>query len=209
MSTEKFMSVEESNEQILAAIRAGGPDAAKKVEAIAKEAVKNPHLLDGFKEHWGRMEYHTFRSPEYACKAFNFDGNMPAFSTVHDHAGFWAVYICYRGKMETKFYEEENPGVEPWPGLRELKHLVLNEGDAMILTPEDMHSVFSNTPGTMVLTYYNGDLNASVRRIYDMKNQVYIRDRSQWEARRKAGAYGVAEGGVLRKLDDAETIKEV
>ncbi len=208
MSTDAPMTVDQFNEQLLAAIRAGGPMAPEKVRRIAERAVKNPNLLDRFKEHWNKGEYHVQRNPECAVKAFNFDGSMKQFSTAHDHAGFWAVYIIFKGRMETRFYQEVNPGRLPWPGLTETGHLVLDAGDSMILTPQDIHSVFSSTPGTVALTIYNGDLNASVRRIYDYRNEIFIEDRSQWEARKRAGAYGVGEGGKLRKLEASEIIDE-
>lgn len=201
----KLMTAKEFGREATEAWKDGGQQAFDNVLAVCREAHKNPNLLDEFAHLSGDLEYHLHREEACAIKIFNFDGTQKKHSTVHDHAGFHSVYYIYKGHMDTIFYREEHPGREPWPGLVKLKEMNLDEGDHMFIEPDEMHSVFGPVPNTVVFTVYNGDLNANERKIYDLNQEVMIRDKSQWKARRAAGAYGSSEeGGVLRKLTEEE-----
>lgn len=198
------MSAEEFGRRVDGAVRNGGAAAQAQVAAIAVEAQQNPHILDGFAEHAAELEYHLFRSDACAIKIFNFNESLRVESPVHDHAGFWAVYVVFSGEMRMAFYQEENPDARPWPGLRKTDEIVMKAGDCRMIDPEDLHSVWSTVEGTVAFTLYNGDLNAAPRRIYDQHAQVVIRDRSQWQARQDSGIYSSATGGALRTLKDSE-----
>ena len=200
MTPHHLLSAEAFGAQIEAAIRSGSPDAQQQCEAIAREAQRNPNILDGFADQADQLEYHLFRSDHCAIKIFNFDETLLTESPVHDHAGFWAVYVVFTGEMRMAFYEEETPDLRPWPGLRRKSEIVMKHGDSQLISPDVLHANWSTVPGTTVFTIYNGDLNAAPRRIYDQNAEVLIVDRSQWRERQAAGAYSSSSGGTLRKL---------
>jgi len=200
----ELMNAAEFGRQVDEAIRRGGSDAQKTCCRIAQEAQRNTGILKQFAELSQQLEYHLFRSDSCAIKVFNFNDSLVTESPVHDHAGFWAVYVVYSGEMKMAFYHEEEPDRRPWPGLRRANEITMKAGDGRLISPDALHSVWSTVPGTVAFTIYNGDLNAAPRRIYDQNAKVVIRDRSQWEARQEAGAYSSAAGGGLRKLDARE-----
>ncbi len=208
MTTHQLLSAETFGARIDAAIRSGAADAQKQCEAIAKEAQRNPHILDDFADQADQLEYHLFRSDNCAIKVFNFDETLVTESPVHDHAGFWAVYLVFSGEMRMAFYKEETPDLRPWPGLRRISEIVMKPGDSQLISPDVLHANWSTVPGTVVFTLYNGDLNAAPRRIYDQNSEVLIVDRSQWQARQAAGAYSSGGGGALRELKPGETRTE-
>ncbi|MGB0630241.1 MAG: hypothetical protein ACPGRZ_06060 [Alphaproteobacteria bacterium] len=200
MTSSRTISAETFGARVEAAIRSGAVDAQKQCEMIAREAQRNPHILDGFADKAGQLEYHLFRSDNCAIKIFNFDETLTTESPVHDHAGFWAIYVVYSGEMRMAFYKEETPDLRPWPGLRRVSEIAMKPGDSQLISPDVLHSVWSTTPDTVVFTLYNGDLNAAPRRIYDQNAKVLIVDRSQWQERQAAGAYSSDSGGELREL---------
>ena len=169
MTTHQLLSAETFGARIDAAIRSGAADAQKQCEAIAKEAQRNPHILDDFADQADQLEYHLFRSDNCAIKVFNFDETLVTESPVHDHAGFWAVYLVFSGEMRMAFYKEETPDLRPWPGLRRISEIVMKPGDSQLISPDVLHANWSTVPGTVVFTLYNGDLNAAPRRIYDQR----------------------------------------
>jgi len=187
-------------EDVVRAIRSDPQDAQGKCLEYMQQAVGNPDLLQDYQEQLSNSwEFHMARTPECAIKVFKFKATEKP-NYPHDHAGFWGDYIIFRGVMEMAFFEEENPGTEGWPGLRELTRFSMPFGATRKIRPDQIHAVWSNQDGTLAIAVYNGDLNSSRRRIYDLVNKVCIRDLSQWQTRETLGH----SGGDLRQLKKEE-----
>ena len=198
-STEMFVS------DVVDAIKHDPDKAQEQCLKHLKEAMKNPDLLKDYQQELAdTMEFHVGRTPECAIKVFKFKPtDKPQYP--HDHAGFWGVYGIYRGVMEMAFFDEENPNAEGWPGLRETGRISMQTGATVKIRPDQLHGVWSKRGDTLAIAIYNGDLNDSLRRIYDLDSNTFIYDRSQWQTREALGQ----SGGGLRKLAEEEIRQEI
>ena len=102
MTPHHLLSAEAFGAQIEAAIRSGSPDAQQQCEAIAREAQRNPNILDGFADQADQLEYHLFRSDHCAIKIFNFDETLLTESPVHDHAAMAGSEAKIGNRYETR-----------------------------------------------------------------------------------------------------------
>ena len=192
-------------DQVLGALRRDPDTAQAHCGEYLRDAIKDANLLRDYGEQLASdsLEFHVAREAGCAIKGFKFQASKEP-SYPHDHAGFWGVYGILSGTMEMAYFEEEDTAAEDWPGLRELTRLSMPMGSTRLIRPDDIHAVWSECEGTVAIAIYNGDLNNSKRRIYDLKKKVRIRDRSQWQARRELGQ----EAGALRMLAPEEVKAE-
>ncbi len=156
-------------------------------EDALRKALRSPVLLQEYTEEMkSRLEFHLVQTPQLAIKVFCMSPRQPK-SPPHDHAGLWGLYGTYRGVLYMSFYEELPESTPERPLLREGPPIVIREGEIQFVPPEAIHAVWTDTEGTIVLTVYNGDLNNSIRRIFDLKRHVVVRDVSRWEERLQKG----------------------
>ena len=167
------------------------PNDQRRAHLLLQRALKSPRLLEGYEEQLKGFEFHVLRTAGCAIKVFCMK-TMPGPGWAHDHGGLWGLYGIYRGKMGMAFYAEGEAGK-----LIEIDRFFMEEGETAWVHSSDIHAVWSPVDGTVALTIYNGDLNGIERRIWDVRKNIMIRDRSQWEARQKLG-------GGLRKIDEPD-----
>jgi predicted metal-dependent enzyme (double-stranded beta helix superfamily) len=177
-----------ASEYVRESLRAAASERFRELaEDALKKALRSPILLQEYEAEMGRrLEFHLVQTPQLAIKVFCMSPQQPK-SPPHDHAGLWGLYGTYRGVLYMSFYEEIPGSTPESPRLREGPPLRIGAGQVQFVPPEAIHAVWTDTEGTIVLTVYNGDLNNSIRRIFDLQRHVVVRDLSRWEERLTQG----------------------
>ncbi len=168
---------------ITSAMEHAESDAQRLTAAAMTRACASPTLFREYEEQIAAVhEFELLKTPRAAIKVFILSSKLGQ-GIPHDHAGLWGCYAAHTNPywMETFRDADSEERVEP-VGRR-----LMQPGEIRFIGADTIHSVWAEEP-CLLLTAYNGDLNALPRRIFDRENGRMIRGRSRWAERRKSGA---------------------
>jgi predicted metal-dependent enzyme (double-stranded beta helix superfamily) len=177
-------------DDIAVAMEKSEEEARRLTEEAVRRAVASPRLLEGYEEEMAtQLEFHLLQTPTAAIKVFALKAEH-GLGVPHDHAGLWGCYGTHTGRYLMETYRPADPeGVCISP----LERRLMEPGEIRFMETDAIHRVWAEEP-SLVLTVYNGDLNALPRRIWDLDGDRVIRDRSRWDER-------MVDGKVLLDLD--------
>jgi len=156
-------------------------------EVALKRALGSPILLSQYSGQMAeRLEFHLVQRPQLAIKVFSMNPRQPK-SPPHDHGGMWGLYGAYQGVLGMSFYRETENSSPQNPVLAEGVAFRIRSGETVPVSPEAIHSVWAEADNTVVLTIYNGDLNNTRRRIFDLSSSRVVQEISRWEERLQQG----------------------
>lgn len=151
-------------------------------EAMTR-ACESPTLFQEYEKQIAAVhEFELLKTPRAAIKIFILSSKLGQ-GIPHDHGGLWGCYAAHTNAywMETFREADSEERVEP------VERRLMQPGEIRFIDNHTIHSVWAEEP-CLLLTAYNGDLNALPRRIFDRENGRMIRGLSRWAERRKSGA---------------------
>ncbi len=186
----KTYTAKEFADEIAAAMEHDELEAQRLTKEAMLRACASPSLLDGYEEQMASvLEFELLKTPRAAIKVFVLKAKF-GLGVPHDHAGLWGAYAAHTNSyfMET-YRETEGERVEP------VERRLMPPGEVRFMDKNAIHRVWADEP-CLLLTAYNGDLNALPRRIFDLETGAVIRARSRWQER-------INDGKVNFNLQDA------
>jgi hypothetical protein len=168
---------------IVAAMEHDEWQAQRLTRAAMERACASPTLLNGYEKEMAEvLEFELLKTPKAAIKVFVLRSKFGA-GVPHDHAGLWGCYAAHTNSYFMETYKVADPSGDR---VDAVERRVMPPGEIRFMGKNAIHRVWAEEP-CLLLTAYNGDLNALPRRIWDPVNGRVIQARSMWEERFKSG----------------------
>jgi hypothetical protein len=179
METTTYL-VDDFVRDILATMEHEGAKAQRLTREALERACASPALMQGHEERMAAVsEYEILKTPRAAIKIFILKPRKGSGGPPHDHAGLWGAYAAHTNAYWMETFREADPSGER---VEAVERRLMPQGEIRFMGEKAIHRVFSEEP-CLLLTVYNGDLNALPRRIWDTETGRVIRARSRWEER--------------------------
>jgi hypothetical protein len=172
-------TADEFARDVAAAMERDEWEAQRLTRAAMERACASPQLLAGYEREMASvLEFELLKTPKAAIKVFVL---APKFGlgVPHDHAGLWGCYAAHTNAYWMETYTEADVSGER---VEPVERRLMPPGEIRFMGKKAIHRVWAEEP-CLLLTAYNGDLNALPRRIFDRENGRVVRARSRWDER--------------------------
>lgn len=154
-------------------------EAQRLTRAAMERACASEKLLAGYEREMASvLEFELLKTPRAAIKVFVLQSKF-GLGVPHDHAGLWGCYAAHTNSYYMETYREAD---ETGERVEAVERRLMPPGEIRFMGKKAIHRVWAEEP-CLLITAYNGDLNALPRRIFDPENGTVIRERSRWQER--------------------------